>query len=505
MSKQKPKVCFVGIGAKQLSISLLSAVCKSRGWDTFLAYNSSLFNDYFNLSSSFLGKLFDETDKVLKKVSTVNPDLVAFSPLTATYQWSLEVARKIKERNSKIKIVFGGVHVSAIPNLAIENEFIDFVVMGEGEKALVEIVDYINGEKDNPKISNTLYKTKKGTLIKGPMIDFCKDLDSIPNYDQEIWGDYLNLNGLYTTTVSRGCPNKCSYCFNNFYSKIPEEPTGYLRFRSVENVVNELLEVKKEFNIKYIDFVDDSFTANKKWLRMFLNEYREKIDLPFQCLVNSKLIDKEIVNLLEKSGCRWVQMGVQSVDSEYKKRNLNRHETLKETVTALNLLRESAIKIKLDHMLGLPDEPIKAQEKALEIYKKQTPDRIQTFWITYLPGTEILENEYEKGRISNKELKNIKLGKSKGSHRNTANNHLSEKNKLYKKYELTFKILPILPAFLKKKISSETVKKIPIKIFSPFAFLVDLMKNIFSKNPDFLNYLNYYIHQLKRVLKEKII
>lgn len=503
MDYQNPKICFVGIGAKQLSISLLSAVCKKQGWDTFLAYNASLFNDRFKLNNSSLGNLFDETDKVLKKIDSVNPDLVAFSPLTSTYQWSLKVAKKIKCKNPEIKTVFGGVHVSAVPDLIIKEEAIDFVVIGEGEKALVEIVKFIKSKEEKKKeIPNTLYKTKRGFTVKGPLIDFCKDLDSIPDYDQEIWNNYLNISGLYTTTIARGCPNKCSYCFNNFYSKIPKNNQGYLRFRSVDNVINELKKVKNKYNVKYIDFVDDSFTASKKWLEGFLRTYRKEIELPFQCLVNSKFINKEIIDILERSGCKWVQMGVQSADSEYKKNSLNRHETKKEVISALKLLKKSSIKIKVDHMLGLPDEPMEAQKDALKLYKEYTPERIQVFWTTYLPGTEMLKNEYEKGRVSKEELKKIRMGKKSGSHRSINKNSSDER--MYKKYELVFKIIPALPNFLKRRISRKTVKKVPIKILSPIAFVVDLVRGLFLKNPDFINYFKYYTYQTGRVIREKI-
>ncbi len=81
----------------QLSISALSSIAKENGHKTFLAYNASLFNDRFNFNNSLLGKFIDETDDVLKKIDSINPNVLAFSPLTATYQWSLEVAKKAKK------------------------------------------------------------------------------------------------------------------------------------------------------------------------------------------------------------------------------------------------------------------------------------------------------------------------------------------------------------------------------------------------------------------------
>lgn len=505
MSRSGLKICFVGIGAKQLSISILSAIAKNNGYKTSLAYNASLFDDRWNLQSKILGSFFDEGKEVLAKIKLENPDVLAFSPLTSTYQWSLSIAKKAKKDNPDLKIIFGGVHVSAVPDLVIEENFIDFVVVGEGEVALIKILENLEQDKENSiEIPNTIYRGENGQLVRGPLISFCKDLDSLPFYDQEIWKDYFNLNELYTTTVSRGCPNKCTYCFNSFFSKIPENNKGYLRFRSVEDVIEELLKVKENYNISYIDFVDDAFTADKNWLKKFLQAYRENIDLPFQCLTDSKYIDKDIGNWLKKSRCEWVQVGVQSVDADYKKNELKRYETVDQITSAIKVLKENNIKIKLDHMLGLPDEPIEAQRDAFKVYKKNTPERIQTFWTTYLPGTEMLAKEYEKGRISDQKLRRIKLGKEVASHRKIINQLDNNKLKIYKRYELIFKILPSLPYLIKKRIKPNTVENLPIEILTPFIFLIDILTGLINKNPDFIQYLKHYKYQISRVLKNKI-
>lgn len=387
--------------------------------------------------------------------------------------------------------------------MVINEQAIDFAVFGEGEEAFVEILKRIENKKKEFKnrIPNTFYKSETGKVIKGPGVNFCQNLDSFPFYDHEIWKEYLNPYKFYSIAVSRGCPNKCTYCFNNFYSEIPENPTNYLRFRSVDNVINELLQVKNKHDIKYIDFIDDSFTVKKEWLKKFLQKYKRLIDLPFRCLVDSKYMDKEIAYQLKESGCKWVQMGVQTLDSEYKKNKLNRHETKKQIVSAIKLMKENEIKLQLDHMLALPDEPITAQKKALEFYKKMTPDRIQTFWTTYLPGTALVKKEYRKGKLSDKELEEINLGKKYYLHRRSDNKN---KNKIYRKYQLAFRMIPVLPDFIRKKIRPDIVEKTPVTVFNPFLFIIDLFNGLFSKNPDFLSYSDYYLSQIKRIIKKKL-
>jgi len=91
------------------------------------------------------------------------------------------------------KIVFGGIHVSCVPDVVIANDFVDYVVIGEGEQAFVEIIQHIeNGQPPQP-IVNTWYKGKNGAIIKGKQIGFIQNLDSLPHCDKDIWKDIFPL------------------------------------------------------------------------------------------------------------------------------------------------------------------------------------------------------------------------------------------------------------------------------------------------------------------------
>jgi hypothetical protein len=102
------KVTFAGLGTEQLGVSMLSAIAKVNGHKTNLAFSASLFHDRFNLEMPWLSPYFDDSREVIKAIEKQEPDVLAISPLTATYQWSLDVAGKAKELNPGIKTVFGG-------------------------------------------------------------------------------------------------------------------------------------------------------------------------------------------------------------------------------------------------------------------------------------------------------------------------------------------------------------------------------------------------------------
>lgn len=214
------KITFLGIGSEQLGISQLSSIAKKLGHQTNLAFSAQLFNDRYNLQYPSIAKYFDDTQNAIETIRQTQPDIIAFGALTSTYQWGLEVAMAAKKINPEVKIIFGGVHTSAVPDLVLQRPEIDYVVVGEADVAFPEILNSIENKDYTTPIINTRYKTSEGKIIRGKQGGFIQDLDNLPFYDKTIWEDYLRLGDLYITMATRGCPYRCTFCFNNFFCKI---------------------------------------------------------------------------------------------------------------------------------------------------------------------------------------------------------------------------------------------------------------------------------------------
>src|SRR5690349_5600585 len=112
------RVVFLGIGAEQLGVELLSAVLKRDGHDVRLVYNPSLFDDRYQFRVPTLARLFKCDNAVIKEAVALQPDVIAVSALTSTYRWSLQAATAVKARTGA-KVIFGGVHPSAVPETVI--------------------------------------------------------------------------------------------------------------------------------------------------------------------------------------------------------------------------------------------------------------------------------------------------------------------------------------------------------------------------------------------------
>ncbi len=498
-------ITFVGLGTEQLGISLLSAIAKQRGHAVNLAFSASLFNDRFNMEIPALAKYFDDRDEVIKAIEKQQPQVLAFSPLTSTYQWSLGVAQQAKQINPEIKTVFGGVHASAVPHLLLQQPAIDFVVVGEGDVAFPKILETIEQKTYGTPIVNTRYCANDGKIITGIQSAFIQDLDSLPFYDKPLWEDHLRMNDLYMTMASRGCPYRCSFCFNNFFANLPEEKSGkYVRLRSPQHMIAELKAAKRRYNMRAVDFEDDVFTTSKKWLKEFLDLYRKEINLPFQMLTHPRFMDDDIAQWLSNAGCRWVQMGVQSMDDNFKKGSLMRYERADDIAVAIDSMNKHGIGVKVDHMFGLPDEPVTAQENARHMYATHVPIRINTFWTSYLPGTDMMNEAIANGRLSQELANKINEGEDFFFFRNTENVKDPELVNLYKAYEFIFRIMPLLPKRLKAAIKPGHVKRIPGFVLAPVALFSDLLNGFITRNPEFETYAQHNLYQLRRWFVRKI-
>lgn len=499
------KTLFLGLGSEQLGVSQLSAILKQQGYQTDIAFSAQLFHDRFNLEIPAIAPFFDDTSNVYQHIERTQPDILAFGALTSTYQWGLNVARYAKQLNPNIKTVFGGVHPSAVPDLVIARPEVDYVVVGEGDVAFPQIVRQIENKTYGTPITNTRYKMPDGTVIRGIQGAFIQELDNLPFYDKQLWEDHIRMGDFYLTMAARGCPYRCTFCFNNFFANLPEEKSGkYVRIRSVDHVIQELKLAKQRYDIRWVNFQDDVFGTSKKWLQEFTQRYKREINIPYTILTHPRYMDEEAAQWLSGSGCQWVQMGVQSMDEGFKKDTLMRYEKTDHISNALQVMHKYGLKAKVDHMFGLPDEPMQAQDTALQLYATHHPKRIQTFWTCYLPGTDMMKEAIEKKRLSSEQVHKINEGLDFYFFRNTDNINNPQQVNQYKAYEMIFRMLPSLPESLKTKIKTKHVSWIPSAVFRPISMLSDMTIGLFYGSPEFVAYAWHNLFHLSNFFSTKL-
>jgi hypothetical protein len=166
-------------------------------------------------------------------------------------------------------------------------------------------------------------------------------------------------------------------------------------------------------------------------------------------------------------------------------------------------MNKVGLKTKFDHMLGLPGENIEAQATALDLYRAETPRRIQVFWTSFLPGTELMKEGLEQGIINQASAERLNEGLDFYFFRNVDSINNPELVDTYHNYEFLFKSLPLMPFFIRKRIMPKHISWVPKSLMLLLMNAADLITGFWWGNADFNMYLRYYIFHLKRFAIKK--
>ena len=335
---------------------------------------------------------------LIDKLKEAKPDLIAFSVITGSHKWCLAMARKIKDEIN-CKVIFGGPHATHFPEV-IKEEAVDYVCRGEGEEAIVELADKLGRGEPTTNISGIWCK-KDGEVIRNDVNKLIENIDILPLPDRDAYYKYKKMknNPQKRFLTTRGCPYNCSFCFNHSLRSLYKNKGVYIRQRSIENVISEMLEVKKRYKMRTVYFEDDTFVLNKKWVIDFLKVYKEKIALPFIVLIRANLVDEEIIKAFKESGCKSAFFGIETGNEELRNLLLKKNLSNKDIIEAARLLHKYKIKFKTYNMLGLPDETLDNAFETLELNAKiKTTFPWCSIFQPY-PGTELGRYAIERGYI----------------------------------------------------------------------------------------------------------
>ncbi len=397
-----------------LGVRYLSSYLKSRGHKVNILF---LCKPYGELESE------DELKQINGFIGKLRPDLIGVGLMSNHFFRARKITQGIKKAYDEMPIIWGGIHPTIDPEGSLA--YADLVCVGEGELAMEQLMALSDANNfKNSNIEGIWYKVNDRLIDKG-CAKLVADIDSLPLPDYDLADHYIvhsgqlvvlseNIFKLYYPASrgdhrlisSRGCPHACAYCCNSTFRNI--YGGQYLRRRSVEKFIDEMLAVKNRFSfVSSFKIMDDSFTVNSlEWFGDFNRQYKEKIQLPFFCLTSPLTIDEDKLALLIDAGLKTIQIGLQSGSDRTNKEIYLRHVSAGQFLSAMKLFEKykDKLNVLIDVIVDNPyesDDDLKETIKVISLIKK--PYQLSMFSLAFYPGTLLYKRAKEDKILPNEQ------------------------------------------------------------------------------------------------------
>lgn len=343
-----------------------------------------------------------EIQLLISLLKNINPSLIGFSLSSISIDLVNDIMGDIKQQ-IKVPIIWGGIGPTLEPERCLQ--YADIVCLGEGEYAILELANKLNKGEDISTINNLWIKVGNH-IVRNPIRSLIQNLDKLPfpdclpdnkftienNCIIENEKRIFNYDKLfYEIMTSRGCYFTCSYCCNALYRKF-YDGQKYVRRRSVDNVLKELEEAKKNIPLLTICFRDEIFTYDEKWIEEFSYEYPRRIGLRFWCNTHPMYVKKKNLELLKKSGMFYITMGIESGSENVLYKIFNRKTPLKSIIEASQILKALNLKndIRYDLIVNNPLENDEDRRETLHtLCNMPRPLNIGLSKLSFFPRYEI--------------------------------------------------------------------------------------------------------------------
>jgi len=317
----------------------------------------------------------------------------------------VNITHEIKKVQPNALFVLGGPHASAMHREILENfNEINFIIRGEGDNTIVELLQAIEGKIDLKVVKGITYINESNEIIVNDDRELIQDLDCLPlpaykkyPFDKEVL-DVIPID------VGRGCPYNCSFCSTSVFWR------RTYRLKSADRIIKEMIYVKENFKAKKIFIMHDCLTVNKRMVKELSSKIKEaNLSLPWGCAARLDHIDEEMLDILTSAGCSHLELGIESGSKNIRK-SINKKIDIEDTLNQkildkLKLIHEKNISLILFFICGFNDETKEDVQQTLSLIGKSLVIMEGNGWfrLTFLslfPGSPIFNTQKEQAVFS---------------------------------------------------------------------------------------------------------
>ncbi|KAA3654898.1 MAG: radical SAM protein [Calditrichaeota bacterium] len=350
-------------------------VWENIGLGYIIAYCKQQFQG--ELDVKFYQGNFDSDAEIVR--GGIDSDIVAFSATSPCFPPAVRFAAAIKAENPKVKTVVGGWHVTALQEKAL-NEYIDQIVVGEGEQAMLEI---LQGRDD---------RIVHGTALPFPDLPW-PDREAIKNHRTVDLCETMNGKRTTSFQANRVCPTSCVFCAEKTMTGKFNRRLNPIRSRSVEDVCAEISSVVEKYDLTYFKFVDATFDISPDYVIDFC---REKIDhgieTEWECLIHASFCTEEMFYWLKESNCNQINVGCESGSPRILKQ-IKKGTKVETIENVFRWARNYGINRRAFFILGMPDEDRDDLHMTEELIDRIEPEVVGFTILCPYPGSQLYDHE----------------------------------------------------------------------------------------------------------------
>lgn len=325
-------------------------------------------------------------DGVIQELETFSPDILGFTMTTYMFHQALAWIREIKKRTG-LPILIGGQHLGTYPKETMTHKEIDYAVIGEAEITLPKFLEALENGKSLKRVKGIAFR-EKGKIVFTPPQNQYMEIDKMAFPARHLLDNskYYNVvsrrKNFTPILTTRGCPFRCIFC---------DLKKTQWRMRSPKNVVDEIEECYKDFDVREIDFYDSSFTVNKQRVIEICREIRRrKLDFSWSVRTRVDCVDKEMLKELSRAGCVRLMYGIESADPEILK-TLRKGISLERIKKVIAWTKEYKMEALGFFIIGSPGETRETAVKTIRFACELPLDWVQFTKMTPFPATELYQ------------------------------------------------------------------------------------------------------------------
>jgi anaerobic magnesium-protoporphyrin IX monomethyl ester cyclase len=313
------------------------------------------------------------------------PGLIGVSITTRQWLRARDVLGGLR-RSCDIPVVVGGLHATFSPEEVLRHDGIDYVCLGEGEAALLDLVNALESAPGDAAIANIWAKGGVRPRLRNPI----EPLDAVPFLARDMMDERWGVRHM---TTQRGCPFPCTFCAARMYDKLYDsaETTSYGRRRSHDNVLAELRDIRAHGALNYVIFLDDTFTIHHRWVREFCKVYGAEFAVPFSLNARVETVNETMLRELAAAGCKHIIYGVESGSERVRREIMKRNASNQRFRDVFRWTREAGIMATANYIVGTPGESRAEMTETIELHADLKPVDFGIFVFYPYPGTELFQ------------------------------------------------------------------------------------------------------------------